>query len=189
MCVWTASPRNHFAKADRVSGEFRVLPLSRDLRCRPRESCWYGRECRSILHKFTGVWLTFTHQIKDYPAFLNDLAQTLRPGGMLILGDGEMQLYDEQRCPLPYSDTGASWTQKVFFAGYNAMKNRGGHVDCPTMNPTWLRSINSLTDVGWDKVFIPIGPWIYGENYSTCLCNTPVPLTASLSQRERKGAR
>lgn len=111
--------------------------------------------------------LTFLNQIKDYPAFLSDLAQTLRPGGMLVLGDGEMQLYDELRRPLAYSETDASWTQKLFFAGYNAMKNRGGHIDCPTMNPTWLRSIGSLTDVGWDKVFIPIGPWIYGEKCST----------------------
>ncbi|KIP12259.1 hypothetical protein PHLGIDRAFT_328195 [Phlebiopsis gigantea 11061_1 CR5-6] len=101
--------------------------------------------------------------IKDYPALLKDLAQTLRPGGMIILGDGEMQLYDEERRPLSYSEADASWTQRVFFAGYNASKNKGGNIDCPTMNPTWLRSIDSLTDVGWDKVFIPIGPWIYAN--------------------------
>lgn len=82
---------------------------------------------------------------------------------MLILGDGEMQLYDDRKNPLSYSETTASWTQRVFFAGYNAMKNRGGCIDSPTMSPTWLRSIDSLTDVGWDKVFIPIGPWVYGE--------------------------
>lgn len=82
---------------------------------------------------------------------------------MLVLGDGEMQLYDELKQPLQFSHTESSWVHRVFFAGYNAMKTKGGTIDSPIMSPTWLRSIDSLTDVGWDKTYIPIGPWIYGE--------------------------
>ena len=106
-------------------------------------------------------------QIRDFPGFLKEVADTLRPGGMLLLGDGEMQLYDERRRPLQYTERDASWTHRIFFAAYNAMRNRGGSIDSPSMSPTWLRSVDSLTDVGWDKVFIPIGPWIYGEKDST----------------------
>ncbi|KAH9952099.1 S-adenosyl-L-methionine-dependent methyltransferase [Amylocystis lapponica] len=102
--------------------------------------------------------------IRDFPLLLQELARALRPGGVVLLGDGDMQLFDEQQRPLALSERGTpgfSWTHKVFFAAYNAMKNRGANIDSPSMSPTWLRSIDSLTDVGWHKVFIPIGPWQY----------------------------
>ena len=104
-------------------------------------------------------------QVRDYPRFLNELAEVLRPGGVLLLGDGDMQVFDENKRPIAYAEEGHpgfSWTQRIFFAAYNAMKNKGGSVDSPSMNPTWLREIKSFTDVGWHKVFIPIGPWCYG---------------------------
>ncbi|KAJ3553866.1 hypothetical protein NM688_g3394 [Phlebia brevispora] len=105
--------------------------------------------------------------IRDFPGLLNELAQSLRPSGVLLLGDGEMQLYDEQKRPISFSEPNPSWTHRIFFAAYNAMKNRGGSPDAPSMSPTWLRAIDSLTDVGWHKVFVPIGPWIYGERSYT----------------------
>lgn len=74
-----------------------------------------------------------------------------------------MQLYDEQQRPVSFSEASSSWTEKVFFAGYNAMKTKGGSIDSPSMSPSWLRAIDSLTEVGWAKVFIPLGPWIYSE--------------------------
>ncbi|RDX56492.1 S-adenosyl-L-methionine-dependent methyltransferase [Lentinus brumalis] len=104
--------------------------------------------------------------IRDFPQFLEELAQALRPGGVVLLGDGEMQLYDEWQEPLAYSAQGSSdfsWLHSVFFAGYNAMKTRGGSVDSPSMNPTWLRNIDAFTDVGWHKVYIPLGPWRCGD--------------------------
>jgi hypothetical protein len=76
-----------------------------------------------------------------------------------------MQLYDELQCPLSFSETTSSWTERVFFAGYNAIKGRGGSIDSPAMIPSWLRSLDSLTDVGWTKIFVPIGPWIYSKIY------------------------
>ncbi|KAI0929195.1 hypothetical protein AcW1_006207 [Taiwanofungus camphoratus] len=102
--------------------------------------------------------------IRDFPGLLQELAEVLRPGGILLLGDGDMQLYDENTRPMPLSEQGTpgfSWTHKIFFAAYNAMKSRGGSIDSPSMSPTWLRAIDSLTDVGWYKIFTPMGPWRY----------------------------
>lgn len=130
---------------------------------------------RAVSAGVSGVYQSFEHlfdcqsyfnQIRDFPKLLQELAATLRTGGVLLLGDGEQQLYDEYKRPMPLSDPdtpGFSWIHKVFFATYNAMKNRGGSPDSPSMNPTWLRAIDSLTDVGWHKVFIPMGPWRYGS--------------------------
>ncbi|KAI0691028.1 S-adenosyl-L-methionine-dependent methyltransferase [Cytidiella melzeri] len=101
--------------------------------------------------------------IRDYPAFLRELALTLRPGGILLLGEGEMQLYDERQRPVSFSETTSSSTERIFFAGYNAIKTRGGSIEAAGMSPSWLRSIDSLIDVGWAKAFVPIGPWIYSN--------------------------
>lgn len=95
------------------------------------------------------------------------MAQALRPYGILLLGDGDMQLFDEDENPISLVEEGKpgfSWTHKVFFSAYTAMKNRGGNIDSPSMSPTWLRAMDSLTDVGWHKIFIPIGPWRYSES-------------------------
>ena len=84
----------------------------------------------------------------------------------MLLGDGDLQLYDEHQQPLAYAEQGTpgfSWITRIFFAAYNAMKNRGGSIDSPFMSPTWLRAVDSFTDVGWHKVFIPIGPWRCGK--------------------------
>ncbi|TBU35695.1 S-adenosyl-L-methionine-dependent methyltransferase [Dichomitus squalens] len=104
--------------------------------------------------------------IRDYPQLLEEFAQALRPGGVVIVGDGDLQLYDQYQQPLAYAEQGTpgfSWITRIFFATYNAMKNRGGNIDCPLMCPTWLRAIDSFTDVGWHKIFIPIGPWRYAD--------------------------
>lgn len=117
-----------------------------------------------MTHKFLTHSKLSGSQIRDYPRFLNELAEVLRPGGVLLLGDGDMQVFDEDKQPIAYAEEGQpgfSWTQRIFFASYNAMKNKGGSVDSPSMNPTWLRAINTFTDIGWHKVFIPMGPWRY----------------------------
>jgi ubiquinone/menaquinone biosynthesis C-methylase UbiE len=70
-------------------------------------------------------------QIRDYPKLLAELANVLRPGGVLLFADGEMQLYDEEKQPLPVAEPGEesfSWTQRVFHATYNSMKTRGSQV-------------------------------------------------------------
>lgn len=97
-----------------------------------------------------------------------------------------MQVFDEDKQPIAYTEQGQpgfSWLHRIFFAAYNAMKNKGGSVDSPSMNPTWLRSIESVTDVGWYKVFIPMGPWRYGALCS--LCTTLFESSCAVADNER----
>ncbi|EPQ58002.1 S-adenosyl-L-methionine-dependent methyltransferase [Gloeophyllum trabeum ATCC 11539] len=101
--------------------------------------------------------------IHDFKGLLREFANALRPGGVLLLADGEMQLYDESKEPLAAlepGEPGFTWTQKVFFAAYNAMKNRGGCIDSPTLTPRWLQEDGHFTNIGWNKIFVPIGPWV-----------------------------
>ncbi|KIJ35761.1 hypothetical protein M422DRAFT_261942 [Sphaerobolus stellatus SS14] len=104
--------------------------------------------------------------IRDFLTLLAELANTVRPGGMLLFADGEMQLYDENMQPLPVAEPGDelfSWTQRVFHATYHAMKSRGSQVDTPSLLPTWLSRIPDLHKIGSQKIFIPLGPWKKGD--------------------------
>ncbi|KZT26554.1 S-adenosyl-L-methionine-dependent methyltransferase [Neolentinus lepideus HHB14362 ss-1] len=101
--------------------------------------------------------------IHDFKGLLHEFADALRPGGVLLLADGEMQLYDESREPLPAlepGEPGFSWTQRIFFSAYNAMKSRGGSIDSPNLSSKWLQEDGHFTNIGWTKIFIPIGPWV-----------------------------
>ena len=112
----------------------------------------------------------------------------------MLLGDGDLQLYDEHQQPLAYAEQGTpgfSWITRIFFAAYNAMKNRGGSIDSPFMSPTWLRAVDSFTDVGWHKVFIPIGPWRCGKHFlkSPFRCSLATQRTSENERYQRCSAR
>ncbi|KAF8512272.1 S-adenosyl-L-methionine-dependent methyltransferase [Gautieria morchelliformis] len=104
--------------------------------------------------------------IRDFLKLLSELASVVRPGGVLLFADGEMQLYDEQQQPLPVAEPGEepfSWTQLVFHATYNSMKTRGSQVDTSSLLPLWLSRMEELENAGSQKIFIPLGPWRKGD--------------------------
>jgi len=75
-------------------------------------------------------------QIVNYPYFLRECCRMLRPGGVFLFADGDLQLYDENFEGLPVCEEGDpdySWLQRIFFATYNSMKNRGAHIDGKTL--------------------------------------------------------
>jgi hypothetical protein len=114
-----------------ISGKSRFCTLPRILRRCACKSHWLRGE---YLNQ-RGAGGTEILQIRDYLKLLSELASVVRPGGVLLFADGEMQLYDEHQQPLPVSEPGDelfSWTQLVFHAAYNSMKMRGSQVvSCP----------------------------------------------------------
>ena len=52
------------------------------------------------------------------------------------MADGDLQLYDENFEGLTVCEEGEpgySWLQRIFFAAYNSMKNRGSQIDGMTL--------------------------------------------------------
>jgi len=63
--------------------------------------------------------------IYDYCSFLYNVAQVMRPGGVLLLVKGDLQLYDENLQPLVAVEEGApgfSGAQTLFTAAYSCFK-------------------------------------------------------------------
>lgn len=66
----------------------------------------------------------------------------LKPGGIFLFVDGDLQLYNEKKMALPNTDEegqpGFCWLQRLFFAWYNSMKSRGASVDGPTIGQVFI---------------------------------------------------
>lgn len=107
-----------------------------------------------------------TAGICDFQYFLRECSRMLRPGGIFLLADGDLQLYDDNFEGLSVceeDDPGYSWLQRIFFATYNSMKNRGAAIDAMTLAPRWAREIPDFENVETQDIFIPVGPWIQGD--------------------------
>ncbi|KAG8950071.1 hypothetical protein FRC03_000171 [Tulasnella sp. 419] len=110
--------------------------------------------------------------IHDFPTFLYNMAQIMRPGAVLIVGSGLPHFFDENRQPHPdveEGEEGFSWLQKAFTAtlthylstiptpnrpdcGINSMK--WGH---------WAEDNPNFEEVATWEIYLPIGNWKPGS--------------------------
>ncbi|KZO96595.1 S-adenosyl-L-methionine-dependent methyltransferase [Calocera viscosa TUFC12733] len=101
-----------------------------------------------------------SHGVPDMEAFLDDIADTLRPGGVIVLVDGVMQLFREDKSLM---DASESSFQKVLFHSYNALKSRGSGVDTCLLLQRMMEKNSKLKNLGYKEFFIPIGTWYDGD--------------------------
>ncbi|KZO99363.1 S-adenosyl-L-methionine-dependent methyltransferase [Calocera viscosa TUFC12733] len=106
--------------------------------------------------------------VPDYPAYIEDLLLTLRPGGILLLVEGDLQLRNWDSSP---TDPEQSAMQRVLFAAYSALKGKGSTVDAGKLCARWLGEHvgkpGGVTFVGEDLVWVPVGPWLQGTDERT----------------------
>ncbi|KZT57484.1 S-adenosyl-L-methionine-dependent methyltransferase [Calocera cornea HHB12733] len=106
--------------------------------------------------------------VPDYPAYIEDLLLTLRPGGILLLAEGDLQLRNWDGNP---ADPDNSAMQRLLFAAYSALKGKGSTVDAGMQFARWLKEHvaqpGGVTFVGEDLVWVPIGPWLQGTDERT----------------------
>ncbi|KAG8988853.1 hypothetical protein FRB94_002183 [Tulasnella sp. JGI-2019a] len=101
--------------------------------------------------------------ITGYRALLSDIANMLRPEGVYLSIEVDMQLYNENFEAITATDENDpsfTWLQKVMFRVYNACKERTpGGIDAGYLIPSWLKSMDCWKDFGDRKMYIPIGAW------------------------------
>ncbi|KAG8934045.1 hypothetical protein FRC02_010637 [Tulasnella sp. 418] len=106
--------------------------------------------------------------IVDFHAFLYNVAQTLKPGGVLLLCSGYAQLFDEQHRPLPVTvegDPKFTWIQRVFGEAYAALLARQDNaLDAKDHWDEWVDANPNFEYHFVRDRFIPIGPWPEGLN-------------------------
>ncbi|KAG9048517.1 hypothetical protein FS837_012707 [Tulasnella sp. UAMH 9824] len=102
--------------------------------------------------------------IENYPKFLSEVVEVLRPGGIYLAGAGDMQLYNEDRSPvvLPKdeNDPKYSWMVRYLNAMFEAMEAQGSNIKSYPHIGRWLREMGDAWDDTGEKVYwVALGPW------------------------------
>ncbi|KIO32959.1 hypothetical protein M407DRAFT_18115 [Tulasnella calospora MUT 4182] len=104
--------------------------------------------------------------IKDYRSLLGQIYNVLRPGGVLLTVDCDMQAYGENQEPITAmreGEPGFSWMNLLLVATFQAMISRNPRVNDYMHTSRWIREMGD-TESPWDEygervVWIPLGPW------------------------------
>ncbi|KAG8943167.1 hypothetical protein FRC03_002616 [Tulasnella sp. 419] len=105
--------------------------------------------------------------IPNFHAFLFNVAQTLKPGGILLLCSGYLQLFDEQKEPLPVTvegDPRFTWIQRTVGETYAALYWRPDNaIHTQSHWNEWLEENPNFERFFIQDIYSPIGPWPSGE--------------------------
>ncbi|TDL19125.1 S-adenosyl-L-methionine-dependent methyltransferase [Rickenella mellea] len=101
--------------------------------------------------------------VADFRQFIHEAAKCLKPGGIILIADGDHNLLNERKelQEIAFGDggPGQSWLARE---GTNALKRRGSSADERLILYEILSDCPLLEDVGEHSEFIPIGPWERG---------------------------
>ncbi|KAG9029513.1 hypothetical protein FRB95_005234 [Tulasnella sp. JGI-2019a] len=101
--------------------------------------------------------------ITNYRALLADIGRMLRPGGIYLSIEADLQLFDENFEAITAQNEGEpgfTWLQKVAHASHAAFKERApGGIDAGYMIPKWLQSMDCWEETGSKKVYFAVGAW------------------------------
>ncbi|KDN50695.1 hypothetical protein RSAG8_01193, partial [Rhizoctonia solani AG-8 WAC10335] len=105
--------------------------------------------------------------VANFRDFIHDMGLCLRPGGLILAVEGDLQLFSYTREPqeIAYGDgdRSKSWMARMLFESFTTMKGRGSHVDANVNLYNWLCQNPLFEDEDWGKIFTPIGPWERGR--------------------------
>lgn len=107
------------------------------------------------------------------------IAQILRPSGLMLLSECDIQSYDdEKRLLLPFPVGHPQHTALAAFQKLirDSVRARGGDADAPGKLAEWARSVPSFIDVRaedlWISTWPRLGPGTFDEDSET----TPFPI-------------
>ncbi|KLO14679.1 S-adenosyl-L-methionine-dependent methyltransferase [Schizopora paradoxa] len=105
--------------------------------------------------------------VKDFEWFINEAAKCVRPGGVLLITEGNLEMQNENKVGIEPAfgegGPGQSWLARACFEAYNSMKLRGSAVDSGTLLERWFRACPEVEDVKYTEIYVPIGPWERGR--------------------------
>ncbi|TDL19955.1 S-adenosyl-L-methionine-dependent methyltransferase [Rickenella mellea] len=104
--------------------------------------------------------------IKDFKWLITEAAKCLKPGGMILVAEGDSTLFNEhhdvQEMAFGSGGPGQSWLARALFESNNVMRQRGSNVEARLLGYEYMASCSLLTDAGERVRMIPIGPWQRG---------------------------
>ncbi|KAG8869617.1 hypothetical protein FRB98_002328, partial [Tulasnella sp. 332] len=121
-------------------------------------SMLHHKDCFDVVHA-----RSIDQGINDFNGLLYEVAQTIRPHGILILCVGDPQFVTEDLVPFPVTkpgEEGFTWLQKLLYHVYKAFHHRGNYgVDASLHWKGWLQGNPNYENVQVFDYYIPAGPW------------------------------
>lgn len=104
--------------------------------------------------------------VRDYEEFIEECVRCLRPGGVLLLVEGDMTLFGEDLRPFPVAGlqpgVGGSSMARILHEAREAMKLRGSSMGSGRKFRAFLGRRTDLVNIGCAEVFTNVGPWKKG---------------------------
>ncbi|EJD50274.1 hypothetical protein AURDEDRAFT_58721, partial [Auricularia subglabra TFB-10046 SS5] len=132
---------------------------------------FYGELNDAALHNFDVVNARLISAgVKDYARLIDQISRVLRPGGLVILREGDFRVYDEKRetFPLPQSSDFRSLAVPAVAHVVGHMRQsiqaRGGHVEAASFLHLWMDQHAAFTDVVHHEVDLPLCPVFEGDS-------------------------
>ncbi|KAF8610155.1 S-adenosyl-L-methionine-dependent methyltransferase [Ceratobasidium sp. AG-I] len=107
------------------------------------------------------------HGVANFEDFINDMGLCLRPGGVILIVEGDLEMCSYLRQPQALAngdgDPGKSWMARATFEASKSIIARGGKIDDNVKQYPWLCANPLFRDQASVKIFSPIGPWERGQ--------------------------
>ncbi|KAL6304917.1 S-adenosyl-L-methionine-dependent methyltransferase [Sparassis latifolia] len=101
--------------------------------------------------------------IRDYQGLVDQISQTLRPGGLVDLLEFDFRVYSIDKQPL-LGQHAPSWLARWMNHCHMAVLTRGGEPDAANYLHGWMRDHGSFEDVVYRKFWFPTAPWRTGND-------------------------
>jgi len=104
--------------------------------------------------------------IKDYTALVDQIGNVLRPGGLVEFMEYGFRVYDQDKQLINVSTSTMEppWFPRWMSWTHMAVGRRGGSVDAAERLHSWLEDDPVFEDVVYRPHWVPISPWLQGDD-------------------------
>lgn len=105
--------------------------------------------------------------IKDYAGLVDQMALTLRPGGLIHLTEYNFVIHDQNKRPIlvdkhNLEDPEGPWLPRWMALAQHAIRTRGGTVDAAKYMGDWVRNTGAFRDIVHHDYWFQASPWNTG---------------------------
>ncbi|OJT08457.1 hypothetical protein TRAPUB_640 [Trametes pubescens] len=107
--------------------------------------------------------------IRDYAGLIDEMAQTLRPRGLIELSEFDFRVYDVDKTPIlpDRLEEETPWLARWMNMVNVAVQQRGGEPDAANHLERWVRDQPLLEEPVYREIWFQTGPWKEGHDAQT----------------------